>query len=92
MKFIDEIMDKALKDENKKYWITLIMLGLILGQIARVGIYEYNSATRVIENEKCVTVNDEYYLRATKGLNYSYNQLSTEAREKCLIQKHQPFT
>jgi len=85
MKFVDEIIHKALKDENKKFFITIIVFALILGQIARVGIYEYNSITRVIEDENCVTVNDEYFLRATKGLNYTYNQLSKEAVEKCKV-------
>ena len=83
MKFTDKIIDKALKIENKKFLLTVIIFALILGQFLRVGIYEYNSATRVIENENCVTVNDEYFLRATKGLNYTYNQIDTEAVEKC---------
>lgn len=83
MKFVDDVIDKALKDNNKRFFITIIIFSLILGQVLRVGIWEYNSATRTIENENCVTVNDEYFLRATKGLNYSYNQLTTEAVEKC---------
>jgi len=34
-------------------------------------------------DENCVTVNDEYFLRATKGLNYSYNQLDIQGVEIC---------
>jgi len=83
IKFIDEILDKMLKIENKKYLITILIFALILGQFLRVGIYEYNSVTRTIENENCVTVNDEYFLRATKGLNYTYNQINTQEVEKC---------
>jgi len=83
MKFIDEILHKALKKENLKFYIKLIIFALILGQFLRVGIYEYNSYTRIINDEDCVLVNDEYFLRATKGLNYTYNQLDVEAVEKC---------
>lgn len=83
MKFTDELITKILKVENKKFYLTVIIFALLLGQFLRVGIYEYNSYTRVIENENCVTVNDEYYLRATKGLNYTYNQLNTDEVEKC---------
>ena len=83
LKFIDEILDKILKKENTKYIITIIVFALILGQGLRVGINTYNSWTRTIENESCVTVNDEYFLRATKGLNYSYNQISTQEVNLC---------
>ena len=83
LKFIDEIMHKALQDKNKRFLIHIIIFSLIIGQCLRVGIYEYNSATRIIEDENCVTVNDEYFLRVTKGLNYTYNQLSIGAVEKC---------
>lgn len=83
MKFTDELIHKILKVENKKFYLTIIIFALLLGQFLRVGIYEYNSYTRVIEDEKCVTVNDEYFLRATKGLNYTYNQISIQEQEKC---------
>ena len=83
IKFIDEITDKILKVENKKFILTIIIFALVLGQFLRVGIYEYNSYTRVIENENCVTVNNEYFLRATKGLNYTYNQIDMEGVKKC---------
>jgi hypothetical protein len=83
MKFTDEIIDKILQVENKKFFLTIIIFALLLGQLLRVGIYEYNSATRTIENENCVTVNDEYFLRATKGLNYTYNQIDTETQKLC---------
>jgi len=87
MKFVDEIIDKALKVENKKFLLTILIFALILGQFLRVGIYEYNSATRVIEDEDCVTVNDEYFLRATKGLYYTYNQITIKDVEECKLKK-----
>jgi len=83
IKFVDELIDKILKVENKKYYLTIILFALILGQFLRVGLYEYNSATRTIENETCVTVNDEYFLRATKGLYYTYNQIDIDEVKKC---------
>jgi len=90
MQFIDGLIDKALKEENAKFIITILIFALIVGQVARVGIAEYGSVTRVIEDENCVTVNDEYFLRATKGLNYTYNQLDTGARLKCMTNTPQP--
>jgi len=83
IKFIDEILDKMLKIPSKKELIFIIMFALVLGQFIRVGINTYNSWNRTVEDENCVTVNDEYFLRATKGLNYSYNQLSIEDVIKC---------
>ena len=87
IKFVDELIDKILKVENKKFYLTIIIFALLLGQFLRVGIYEYNSYTRVIEDENCVTVNDEYFLRATKGLNYTYNQIDIGQVEKCKQKK-----
>jgi len=83
MNFTDELITKILKIENKKFYLTIIIFALLLGQFLRIGIYEYNSYTRVIEDENCVTVNDEYFLRATKGLNYTYNQIDAEELKKC---------
>jgi len=87
MKFVDEILHKALQKENLRFYIHLIIFALIIGQCLRVGIYEYNSATRVIEDERCVTVNDEYFLRATKGLYYTYNQITIKDVEECKLKK-----
>ena len=87
IKFVDELIDKILKVENKKFYLTIIIFALLLGQFLRVGIYEYNSYTRVIEDENCVTVNDEYFLRATKSLNYTYNQIDIGQVEKCKQKK-----
>ena len=42
---------------------------------------------RQIEDEDCVTVNDEYFLRATKGLNYTYNQITIEEANLCKLKK-----
>ena len=83
MNFTDELITKILRIENKKFYLTIIIFALLLGQFLRIGIYEYNSYTRVIEDENCVTVNDEYFLRATKGLNYTYNQIDAEELKKC---------
>ena len=59
------------------------VLGLTIGQTLNVGLNTYNSWNRTIDDEDCVTVNNEYFLRATKGLNYTYNQLDIGAVEKC---------
>lgn len=83
LKFIDEIIHKMLAKENTKFLITILIIGLILGQGLRVGIYTHNSWTRTIPDEECVTVDDEYFLRATKGLNYSYNQIYNRSLETC---------
>jgi len=83
LKFIDEILDKMLLEKNKKFFIMLIICGLIIGQAARVEINTFQSYTRTIEDINCVTVNNEYFLRATKGINYSYNQLDIEGIEQC---------
>lgn len=83
LKFIDEIIHKMLKKDNMKFLITILIIGLIIGQGLRVGIYTYNSWTRVILDEECVTVNDEYFLRATKSLNYSYNQIYNRSLDTC---------
>ena len=87
MKFTDEIIHKVLKDENKKFYLTIIIFALLLGQFLRVGINTHESWTRTIENEDCVTVNDEYFLRATKSLNYTYNQIDIGQVEKCKQEK-----
>jgi hypothetical protein len=81
--FIDKFVEYIYKKENHKFIFTIIVLSLILGQGISVGIKTSDSWNRVIENEDCVTVNDEYFLRATKGLNYSYNQISIRERDLC---------
>lgn len=83
LRFIDGILDKMLLEPNKKQWIALIVFCLLVGQFARVTINTNESWNREITNEQCVTVDDEYFLRATKGLNYTYNQLNTQEVEKC---------
>lgn len=84
LKFVDEILEKMLKEENKRFYIYLLVFGLLLGQFIRVGYLTHESWNRTIENENCVTVNDEYFLRATKGLNYTYNQINTEQQKECI--------
>jgi len=59
------------------------VIGLIVGQTTTVAISTYESWNREILDENCVLVNDEYFLRATKGLNYSYNQLDIQGVEIC---------
>lgn len=84
LNFIDGVLTKMLKEENKRFYIYLFVFGLLLGQFIRVGYLTYESWNRQIENENCVTVNDEYFLRATKGLNYTYNQINTDEQQKCI--------
>ena len=81
--FVDKFVSFIYTKENHKFVFTIIVLGLTIGQTINVGVNTYNSWNRTIENEDCVTVNNEYFLRATKGLNYTYNQISMEAVEKC---------
>jgi hypothetical protein len=87
IKFVDELIDKILKIENKKFYLTIIIFALLVGQLGRVGIHTYNSWNREVEDQDCVTVNDEYFLRATKGLNYTYNQIDIQEREICKQKK-----
>ena len=83
MVIIDNFCEFISNKNNSKFIFTIIVLGLFLGQGISVGINTYESWNRTIEDENCVLVNDEYFLRATKGLNYSYNQLSIGEQEKC---------
>jgi hypothetical protein len=87
IKFVDELIDKIIKIENKKFYLTIIIFALLVGQLGRVGINTYNSWNREVEDQDCVTVNDEYFLRATKGLNYTYNQIDIQERELCKQKK-----
>jgi hypothetical protein len=87
IKFVDELIDKIIKIENKKFYLTIIIFALLVGQLGRVGINTYNSWNREVEDQDCVTVNDEYFLRATKGLNYTYNQIDIQEREICKQKK-----
>ena len=83
IKIIDLFVDYISKKENAKFIFTIIVIGLIVGQTTTVAISTYNSWDREILDENCVLVNDEYFLRATKGLNYSYNQLDIKGVELC---------
>lgn len=87
LKFIDEILDKMLQIKNKRFYITLLVFGLLIGQITHVAINTSESWNREIKDQECVTVNDEYFLRATKGLNYTYNQIYGEELDKCKTKK-----
>ena len=80
---IDKFVDFISKKENNKFIFTIIILGLILGQTISVGYNTSESWNREITDEKCVLVNDEYFLRATKGINYTYNQINTQELKKC---------
>ena len=71
---------------NSKQIMAIILFALLIGQFIRVGYYTYDSWTREISDENCVTVDDEYFLRATKGLNYTYNQIYITELEKCKTQ------
>lgn len=83
IKELDKIISFIYTKPNHKFLFTIIVLGLLIGQGIRVGYLTHESWTREIEDEQCVLVNDEYFLRATKGLNYSYNQLSIKELESC---------
>lgn len=87
LKFIDYVLDKVLSDKNKKTMAMVIIFALLLGSFMRVGLNTYNSWARQVEDEDCVTVNDEYFLRATKGLNYTYNQITIEEANLCKLKK-----
>ena len=81
--FIDKFVSFIYTKKNYKFLYTIIIVSLILGQGISVGLNTNQSWNREIENEQCVLVNDEYFLRATKGLNYSYNQLSIKEQDSC---------
>jgi hypothetical protein len=83
MVIIDKFVDFIYTKNNNKFLLTIIVLGLLIGQTTIVIINTSQSWNREIEDEECVLVNDEYFLRATKGLNYSYNQLSIKELDKC---------
>jgi hypothetical protein len=83
IKIIDYFVEFISKKENHKFIFTIIVIGLVIGQTTTVAISTYESWNREILDENCVTVNDEYFLRATKGLNYSYNQLDIQGVEIC---------
>ena len=85
--FIDKALDYIQTKPNHKFLFTIIVFSLLLGQTISVGINTSESWNRTIIDENCVTVNDEYFLRATKGLNYSYNQLSIQEQELCKQKK-----
>ena len=83
IKIIDYFVEFISKKENANFIFTIIVIGLVIGQTTTVAISTYESWNRKILDENCVTVNDEYFLRATKGLNYSYNQLDIQGVEIC---------
>lgn len=85
IKIIDLFIDFISKKENAKFIFTIIVIGLIVGQTTTVALSTHNSWNREILDENCVTVNDEYFLRATKSLNYSYNQLDIRGVEICKL-------
>lgn len=87
LKFIDDVLDKMLSDKNKKTMVLVVIFALLVGSFMRVGLNTHNSWTRQVEDIDCVTVNDEYFLRATQGLNYTYNQITNEEVNICKLKK-----
>jgi hypothetical protein len=83
IKVIDYFVEFISKKENANFIFTILVIGLMVGQTTSVAISTYNSWNREIVDENCVTVNDEYYLRATKGINYSYNQIDVGDLKIC---------
>ncbi len=81
--FVDKFVSFIYTKQNHKFVFAIIIVSLILGQGISVGINTHNSWNRIVTDEDCVIVNDEYFLRATKGLNYSYNQIHIRDLKKC---------
>jgi len=61
MVIIDKFVDFIYTKNNNKFLLTIIVLGLLIGQTTIVIINTSQSWNREIEDEECVLVNDEYF-------------------------------
>ena len=82
-----KIIDTGLKQldfkPNYKFYITIIIFALLLGQFMRVGINTYQAWSFDTTNTNCFTVNHEYLARI-QGKSLNYNQATIYEYEKCL--------
>ena len=80
---LDFVIKKFITYKNFKFFITILIFSLILGQVLRVGLFTYE-AWNYPTNSKCYTVDHEYLARL-KGISLNYNQASIYEYDKCLI-------
>lgn len=67
---------------NYKFYMSCIMLGLLIGQTVRVGVNTWFAWTYETDS-KCYLVNHEYLARV-KGISLNYNQASIYEYNECL--------
>lgn len=81
--FIDAGLTKLDFKQNYKFYITLIVFALLLGQFLRVSILTYEAWSFDTSKTNCFTVNHEYFARL-QGKSLNYNQASIVEYDKCL--------
>lgn len=82
IKTIDTGLIKLDFKQNYKFYMTIIVFALLLGQFMRVGIFTYQ-AWSYEQDSKCYTVNHEY-LGRLKGISLNYNQASIVEYNECI--------
>jgi hypothetical protein len=82
LKLLDNELSKIDFKPNYKFWMTIIIFALILGQCLRVGILTYQ-AWSYTQDSNCYTVNHEYLARA-QGKVINTNQASIYGYNACL--------
>lgn len=85
---LDFVIKKFITYKNFKFFITILIFSLILGQVLRVGLFTFE-AWNYPTNSKCYTVDHEYLARL-KGISLNYNQASIYEYNKCLINEGLP--
>jgi hypothetical protein len=82
-----KVIDTGLKEldfkPNYKFYTTIIIFGLLLGQGLRVGINTYEAWNFDTTTTNCFTVNHEYLARV-EGKSLNYNQASIDEYQACL--------
>ena len=82
LKLLDTFLSEIDWKPNYRFWMTIIIFALLLGQGLRVGINTYLMWSYETDSN-CYTVNHEYLARA-QGKSLNYNQQSIYEYEECL--------
>lgn len=82
IKFVDKWIQKISSRPNYKFYMSIIIFALILGQGLRVGLLTYTS-WNYGQDSNCYTVNHEYLARI-QGKSLNYNQASIHEYNKCI--------
>ena len=85
--FLDQVLSKLDFKPNYKFWMSIIIFSLILGQVIRVGALTYSSWSYT-QDSNCYTVNHEYLARV-QGKSLYYNQATIYEYEECLQQERE---